>query len=471
LSSNTSILRKIREEKKAMEKFDIVIKNCEVLQPDLSILSNAMVGIRNGHIVSVKSFSSTIASYEADETIDGDGKLAMPGFVDGHTHATQQLLRGSVVDELPMVWTRILVPFENELTPNDVYNGTRLFCIENLRAGITTFADAGGPHMESVARAAVETGIRGVISRSTMDTGDLIPDSMKETVRDAISRTEKLYKDWHNKGNGRIHIWFALRQAMTSTPELMEAVSKRSKHYQTGVHIHLAEHLAEVAHCLTNYKMRPAEWFDSFGILGPNVIAAHSVRLSDKEVILMSERKANAVHCPHSNLGNHGFSKTPLLMALGVNIGLGTDGIAGTRLNMFEPMRLLKFAMQARFGIDINDPLAMPALDTLRMATQGGAQAVMMGDEIGKLQEGLKADIILLDLNKPHLSPTAHLPKTIATVAGPDDITDVIVDGILLIKDKEFLHIDEEKIRHDAGKSLLEVGKRANLELQSPYVG
>lgn len=454
-----------------MDKFDVVILNCQVLKSDFSILSDATICIRNGRIISIKEGAPASGSYKADDTLDGNGKLAMPGFVDGHTHAAQQLLRGSVIDELPMVWTRILVPFESALTPNDVYKGARLFCIENLKAGITTFADAGGPHMESVARAAKEIGNRSVITRSTMDCGELIPDSMKESTHHAIDRTEKLYKDWNNEGNGRIKIWFGLRQAMTSTPELMEAVSERSKHYQTGVHTHLAEHLAEVAHCLTNYKMRPAEWFDSFGLLGPNLLAAHSVRLSDKEIILMSERNANVVHCPHSNLGNHGFSKTPLLMALGVNIGLGTDGIAGTRLNMFEPMRMLKFAMQARFGIDINDPLAMPALDTLKMATQGGARAVMMGNEIGKLEEGMKADIILLDLNKPHLSPTAHLPKTIATVAGPDDVTDVIVDGKLLIKDMSFLHLDEDEIRHEAGKAMLSVGKRANLSLEFPYVG
>jgi 5-methylthioadenosine/S-adenosylhomocysteine deaminase len=216
--------------------------------------------------------------------------------------------------------------------------------------------------------------------------------------------------------------------------------------------------------------MRPTEWFDSFGLLGPNLIAAHSVRLSDKEILLMSERKANVVHCPHSNLGNHGFSKTPLLMALGANIGLGTDGAAATRLNLFEPMRLLKYAMQARFGVEINDPLALPALEALKMATQGGARAVGMGKEIGKLEAGMKADIILLDLNKPHLSPTAHLPKTIVTAAGPDDVTDVIVNGMLLIKDKKFLNLDEEQIRRDAGVALMNVGKRANLRLESPYI-
>lgn len=450
-----------------MTEYDLIIRDCRILLPDLTVLPNANLGIKAGRITSIEPGP---ISADAHETIDGSGKLAMPGFVDAHTHAAQQLLRGSVVDELPMVWTRILVPFESNLTPEDVYKGALLFCIENLKAGTTTFADAGGPFMESVARAAVETGIRAMITRSTMDSGDSIPDSMKESTQDAIRNSEQLYRDWHNAGDGRIHIWFSLRQAMTSTPELMEAVAQRSKELGTGVHIHLAEHLAEVAHCLTNYKMRPAEWFDHFGLLGPNLIAAHSVRLSDKEILLMAERKANAVHCPHSNLGNHGFSKTPLLMALGVNIALGTDGAATTRLNLFEPMRMLKYAMQARHGVEINDPLALPALDALKMATQGGARAVMLEKEIGKLEVGMKADIILLDIDKPHLSPTAHLSKTIVTAAGPDDVVDVIVDGRLIIHDKQFLHLDEEKIRREAGSALMKVGERANLSLESPYL-
>ncbi len=454
-----------------MTKLDLLIRNCHVLLPDFSILPNAYIGIHSNRIAWIDTKEPAKDAYEAGEVIDGTGKLAMPGFVDGHTHASQQLLRGSVVDELPMVWTRILVPFESNLTPEENYKGALLFCIENLKAGTTTFADAGGPHMESVARAVVETGIRAAIAPSTMDSGEVVPDEMKNSTREAIRLTEQLYKDWHDSGDERVKIWFGLRQAMTSTPDLLQAVAEQSKNYQTGVHIHLAEHLAEVAHCLTNFKMRPAEWFDSFGLLGPNLIAAHSVRLSDREILLMSERKTNAVHCPHSNLGNHGFSKTPLMMALGINIGLGTDGVAGTRLSMFEPMRLLKFAMQARHGIDINDPVALPALETLKMATQGGAKAVMLEDEIGTLEVGKKADIILLDINRPHISPTAHLPKTVATKAGPDDVADVIVNGNLIIKDRQFLHLDEEKIRREAGEAMLAVGKRANLEMALPFTG
>ena len=453
-----------------MIEYDILIRGCQLLRPDLSVLSDAMVGVRDSRIVTIESRTQVPDSVSAREIIDGAGKIALPGFVDAHTHAAQQLLRGSVVDEMPMVWSRILVPFETQLTPAEVYAGARLFCLENLKAGTTTFADAGGPHMASVAQAAVETGIRGSITRSTMDAGDFVPAAMKETPQEAIRRNEELYEAWHGQGDDRIHIWFGIRQAMTSTPALMEAVAGRSQELNTGVHIHLAEHIAEVAHCLTNHKMRPAEWFDSFGLLGPNVIAGHSVRLSDAEVLLMSERGTNAVHCPHANLGNHGFSKTPLMMALGVNIGLGSDGAAASRFNMFEPMRLLKYSVQARHGLEIHDPLALPILETYKMATQGGARAVQRQHEIGTLEVGKKADILLLDLDQPHLSPTAHLPKTLCMSAGPGDITHVIVDGNLLIKDGEFLHLDEMEIRREAGAALLKVGRRANLALTQPYL-
>ena len=453
-----------------MPEFDLLIQDCHVLLPDFTILPNAAIGIKDSRIALIESESSAAGSYTSREILDGDGKLAMPGFIDAHTHAAQQLLRGSVVDELPMVWTRILVPFESNLTPEDVYKGALLFCIENLKAGTTTFADAGGPFMDMVARAAVDTGMRGLVTRSTMDCGNDIPDGMKEDTQTAIRNCEQLYKDWNGAGEGRIRIGFGLRQAMTSTPALLEAVAARSKEFNATVHIHLAEHIAEVAHCLTNYKLRPAEWFDHFGLLGPNLIAAHCVRLSDKEILLLAERGANPVHCPHSNLGNHGFSKTPLMLALGMNIALGTDGASATRLNLFEPMRLLKFAMQARHGVDINDPLALPAQEVYKMATQGGAKAVMQEKEIGKLETGMKADILLLDVDRPHLSPTAHLPKTIVTAAGPDDVCDVIVDGKLLIHNREFLNLDEERIRYNAGQAMLEVGRRANLSLESPYL-
>jgi 5-methylthioadenosine/S-adenosylhomocysteine deaminase len=453
-----------------MPDFDLIIRNCRVLQPDFSVVNGAAICVQNDRIVKIETNPALANAIQAKVTLDGTNKLAMPGLVDGHTHAAQQLLRGSVTDEMPMIWTRILVPFESNLTPEDVYAGAMLFCLENLKAGITTFAEAGGPHMEGVAQAAVETGIRACITRSTMDTGAAIPAAMKDTTEQAIAKTESLYKNYHLAGEGRVRIWFGLRQAMTSTPQLLEAVSTRSKELKTGVHIHLAEHLDEVSYCLTNYHLRPAEWFDSFGLLGSNLIAAHSVRLSDREVKLICERHVNVVHCPRSNLGSHGFSKTPLLMALGANIGLGTDGASGNRLDLFEQMRLLKSAVQARYGIEINDPIALPALETLRMATQGGARAVMLENEIGTLEPGKKADIILIKLDAPHLSPTANIAKTIASVACADDVNDVIVNGRLILKNRQFVTLDEAAVRHNAALALGRIAKKINLNLDASFL-
>ncbi len=450
-------------------KFDLIIRNVHALLPDLSVMPGATLGIMADRISWIETDQTAAKTMAAIVEIDGTHKLAMPGMIDGHTHAAQQLLRGSVTDEMPMVWSRILVPFESSLTPEDVYAGAMLFCIENLKAGITTFAEAGGPFMESVAEAAIKSGIRACITRSTMDTGVFIPDTMLETTNEAIERTETLYRDYHRTGDGRIHIWFSLRQAMTSTPDLVAGVTQRAKELTTGVHIHLAEHLDEIAHCLTKYQMRPAQWFDSFGLLGPNLIAAHSIRLSDEEVKLVSERGVNIVHCPRSNLGNHGFGKTPLLKVLGANIALGTDGASGTRLDLFEQMRLLKSSTHARYGIEINDPMSLPALDLLEMATQGGAKAVMQADDLGTVEVGKKADLILLNLDAPHLSPTAHLPKTIVMAAGPDDVNDLIVNGKWLIRDHKFIHLDEEEIRFTAGQALKRVSEKAGLDIRAGY--
>ncbi len=452
-----------------MPNYDLIIRGCQVLQPDLSVLSGATVCIDRDRIARIETGPAADDECTGQVEIDGRGKLVMPGMIDAHTHAAQQLLRGSVTDEMPMIWARILVPFESSLTTEDVYAGAMLFCVENLKAGITTFADAGGPHMEAVAQAAVETGIRACITRSTMDTGAFIPDSMLETAAQAVANTEALYRNYHQSGDGRVHIWFGLRQAMTSTPELVECVAQAAKELNTGVHIHLAEHLDEVSHCLTHYGMRPAQWFDTFGLLGPGLIAAHSIRLSDEEVKLVSERQANVVHCPRSNLGSHGFGKTTLFKALGANIALGTDGASGNRLDLFEQMRLLKSATHARYGIEINDPMSLPALDTLKMATQGGARAVMQQDEIGTVEVGKKADLILLNLNAPHLSPTAHLPKTIVTAAGPNDVNDVIVNGRWILKDRKFLGLDEAEIRHQAGQAMQRVSKKAGLSVANGY--
>jgi 5-methylthioadenosine/S-adenosylhomocysteine deaminase len=209
--------------------------------------------------------------------------------------------------------------------------------------------------------------------------------------------------------------------------------------------------------------MRPAEWLDSLGLLGPNVLAAHCVVLSDEEVQLLIERETIPVHCPRSNLHSHGFPKTPLFLSLGSAIGMGSDGASSSAINLFESGRLLKSATQARYGLPINDATVLPVEDVLRMWTSGGARALMLQDRIGTLEVGKKADIILFDAQGAHMSPTHNLLRTLVMCVRPEDVTDVMVDGVVLMRDRQLTEIDEAEILAKAEVHLESVARRAGL--------
>lgn len=440
---------------------DLLITDTDAVMPDLTLRPGTAIAIQGEEIVAIGDTSSLESSYLPKTRLKGVGKIAMPGLVDAHTHACQHLLRGRITDEPPMIWVRFLVPYESALEPEDVYWSAMLCCVEMIRAGITSFADSGGRHMGQVARAVQQMGLRACITRSTMDSAGFVPANMKDSAQDAVAKIEALYRQWHGKANDRIHIWFALRQVMTSTPELVLGVAEAARRYGTGVHIHLAEHLREVEHCVVNYRMRPAEWLDSLGLLGPDVLAAHCVVLSDREVQLVTERGTIPVHCPRSNLHSHGFPKTPLFLSLGSPIGMGSDGASSSALNLFESGRLLKSATQARYGLPINDATVLPVEDVLRMWTSGGARALMLQDRIGILEVGKRADIILVSHQGPHMTPTHSLVRTLVTCAAPGDVTDVIVDGAILMRDRILTQVDEAEIVAKATEHMHAVAQRA----------
>jgi 5-methylthioadenosine/S-adenosylhomocysteine deaminase len=296
-----------------------------------------------------------------------------------------------------------------------------------------------------------------------MDTGDLMPPQMKEPTDVAIRKTEELYDAFNGSANDRIHIWYGIRSAMTSTPDLATRVAAGARERNTGMHSHLAEHLAEVEYCFHKYGKRVAEWFDSFGLLRPGFIGAHAVRLRDEEIFLLSERGASVVHCPRSNLHSHGFPKTTTLLMAGVNVAVGTDGASGNALNLFESARLLKSAIQAFFGININDPITLSVQDILCMMTIAGARALMLEEDIGTLEVGKKADIILLDFERPHLTPTYDRVGTLVMAGQAADITDVVVDGRVLMENRALRYLDEEAIIAKVKEHLLTIRQRAGL--------
>ena len=444
-----------------MENYDIVIKNCQVLQPDMTISGECSVAIKDSWIRKIGSAEEIAAAGTAAQTLDGKGKLLMPGLVDGHTHTCQQLLRGRVADEYPMIWTRFLVPFESNLQPEDSYVSGQLACLEMIKNGTTAFAESGGVHMDRVADAVIESGMRAAIAKSTMDMGNAITGAMKETAQEAIDNTIDLYKRYQGAGDGRIDIWFAIRQVMTCSRELISMVGENAKKYHTGIHAHLCEHKDEVSFCLQNYKKRPAQFLEKMGILGPNLLTAHNVMLSDADISIMAERGVKIIHCPRANLANHGFPKTPQILEAGASVGLGCDGAAPSNLDLFDEIKVLRYAMIGYWGLPSFNPVVMPCAKLLEMATQGGANAIGHGDILGTVEEGKKADLNLLNIDQPHILPTQNLLNTIVDAASSHDVTDSIINGKLVMKDREVLTLDEEKIMFEADRHMKEIIKRA----------
>lgn len=437
---------------------DLLIKNCQLLKPDMSISASCSVAVQGIRISGIFSAGDEVPA--ASEVIDGTGKLLMPGLVDGHTHCCQQLLRGSVADEYPMIWTRILVPFESNLKPEDSYVSGQLACLEMIKYGTTAFADSGGVFMNRVADAAIESGMRAAIAKSTMDMGNAITGAMKETREEAVENTEALYHAYNGADNDRIRIFFAIRQVMTCTPELITMVKERAAALHTGIHAHLCEHRDEVSFCLQNYKMRPAEFLDSLGVLGPNLLTAHNVLLSEHDIHIMAERGVKIIHCPRCNLTNHGFPKTPQILEAGASVGLGTDGAAPCNADLFEEMKVLRYGSQAFWGLASFDPVVMTCKALLRMATQGGANALGYGPRLGTIEVGNLADMILVDIEQPHIMPTQNLTNTLVGAASGRDVTDSIINGKVVMRNRQVLTLDEEKIMADAKQHLREVLSR-----------
>ena len=440
--------------------YDLIIKNCSVMMPDFSIKKEQDILIQDSFIVKI---TDTDDGYESKEVLNGKNKLVMPGLVDGHTHTCQQLLRGRTANEYPMVWTRILVPYESSLTPEDCYWSAKLACLEMIKSGTTAFAESGSTHMGDVANAVIESGMRAALARSTMDIGDAIPDCMKESSELNILHTEALYDKYQVPGDGRVDIWFAIRQVMTCSPELIREIGKEARRLKTGIHAHLCEHKDEVSFCLQHYQKRPAEFLDDMGVLGPNLLTAHNVVLSERDIDLLGERNVKLIHCPRANYANHGFPKTPRILQNNMSLGLGCDGASRPNLSLFAEMKHLLYGTMAFWGIPIFDPDIICAKDLLKMVTVGGARALQHEAELGTIEEGKKADLITINLMQPHLTPTHNLLNTLVDCAAEHDVTDSVINGKIVMRDRNVLTMNEEEIIKECSKRMKQIAERSGI--------
>ncbi len=368
--------------------------------------------------------------------IPGKGKVVVPGLVNLHNHAAMCLFR-SFADDLPLMdWLENkILPAEAKLTGEDVFWGTSLALLEMLRGGTTTFVDMYY-YMDDVARACIDSGIRAVLSHGIVGVNSRIGNITLEGAKNFA-------KNWHNTGNGRITTMLGPHAPYTCPPEFLKIVLKETEDLNKPYHIHLAESRKELKEFQETYRKTPVGLMQEIGLLDRPVLAAHCVHILDEDIDILVSHGVGISHNPGSNLKlGSGIAPLAKLLETNARVGLGTDGAASNNnLDMFEEIRLASLLQK---GIN-EDPTLVSAEDALGMATRGGSRALNM-DNIGVLKEGNKADLALINFNKPHLQPHENTVANIVYSASANDVETVIVNGNIVVENGHVLTLDEEKI-------------------------
>ncbi|MBM7867054.1 amidohydrolase family protein [Heliobacterium gestii] len=376
------------------------------------------------------------------QVIDARNKAVLPGLVNAHTHAAMTLFR-SYADDLPLMrWLNEKIwPAEANLTGDDVYWGTLLAAAEMLKSGTTVFADMYF-FMDRVAEAVAESGMRGHLSRG------MISVAGEANGNKGMTESEALFSDWNNGAGGRVRVWLGPHAPYTCNPDYLKKVMALADRLGTGLHIHLAETRTEVEDMKKQYGKSPIELMDSIGFFERPVLAAHCVHLSEAEEEILVAKKVGVAHNPESNMKlASGIAPIESLRRRQAVIGLGTDGASSNNnLDLIEEMRQAAFLQK----VNLFDPTAMPAYAVLEMATIGGARALGWDDAIGSLETGKRADIVIVNMDQPHLCPDFDPVAHLVYSARGSDVETVLVDGKILVQEGKLTQLNEKQIMEEA---------------------
>ena len=424
---------------------DLLLTNGTILPlaPGSKPISEGALAIIDGRIVAVGAKAQVESFFEAAKTIDARGGLIMPGLVNAHTHAAMSLFRG-LADDLPLkTWHEdYIFPAEKKWVNEDfVYWGTLLAIAEMIRSGTTTFAD-GYFFEEEAARAVQQSGMRAFLGKGILD----FPTPDSSSPSETLKRFERLIQA--HSGSALIHPTLFPHSVYTCSPDLLRQCRGFADRHGVPLTIHLAETKMELEEVLRKYGKRPVNHLKSLGLLSSSLIACHCVWLTEPEMDLLARQGVKVVHNPESNMKlASGVAPIPELLARGVTVALGTDGCASNNnLDIFKEMdSAAKLNKIYRL-----DPTLMPSNVVLEMATLGGAKVLGLEREIGSLEVGKKADIIILDLHRPHLQPIYNISSHLVYSATGADVRDVIIDGKPVMQDRKLLTIDEETVLRKA---------------------
>jgi 5-methylthioadenosine/S-adenosylhomocysteine deaminase len=405
---------------------------------------------------------STFGPFQG-ERILADRFVCIPGFVQTHIHLCQTLFRG-IADDLELLdWLRLrLLPLEAAHSASSMRASCLLGIMELLRSGTTTIMDMGSVrHEEEVVRALVESGMRAFVGKSMMDVNDLYP-PLRESTREAITSTRHQAELWHMSERGRIRYAAAPRFILTCSDTLLRETSELISSFPGMLmHTHAAENQMEMKSVLQRCGKGNIEHFHALGILAPSTCLAHCIWLDANEISIMSESEAKVLHCPSSNLKlGSGIADIPSYLRRGISVSLGSDGAAcNNTLDMFQEMRLAALIQTPRHGVR-----ALKADEVFAMATLDGAEALGLEKEVGSLEPGKKADLVLLDLSRSwnSLSDERNVYSDIVYACSPENVQSVMIEGKWVYRDKQFSFLDEGSIVLGGKKELRSLLSRLN---------
>ncbi len=412
----------------------ILIKNISYLDiEEEKIVDKADIFIEENKI---KKIGENL-DQKADQVLDGENKLLTPGFVNAHTHLGMSYFRNYADDLALMDWLENEIwPIEAKLNAEDIYWSSMLSIIENIKSGVTSFCDMYY-EMDRVGDAAIEAGIRGVLTRGMTDVDGKGEEKLQEF--------DDLYNNYHEKSNGRIRVVPAPHAIYTCSTEFLKEIAKRSlERYDSLIHIHLSETLTEVENSKKEYGMTPIEYVNSLGLLDSQIIAAHCVHITDEEIELVKDKKFYPVYNPSSNLKlASGFTPVDKLLKNNITMALGTDGDSSNNNQDFvEEMHIGGIVNKA---VTMNEK-AVPAIEILKMATINGAKTLGF-EKLGLVKENYLADLTIFDLNSNSFTPRNNLISALVYSANSSDVESVICDGKFIMKNRKIVNVDEEKIR------------------------
>ena len=419
----------------------ILVKNCSMIPmtEEKTFVSNTSIGIEN-EIISF--IGETPSDFVPDRILNGYNKVVLPGLVNSHTHIPMSLLRNYADDLALEEWLfKKVMPIESKFTENDIYWGSMLSISEMLLSGTTCFNDMYYM-MDEEAKAVETTGIRAVLGIGIVGT------SVENN--DRFNRALQFHKDWYNQANGRITTNVAPHAIYTCSKECLIESMKIAKSMEVPLHIHLSESQKEVEDSIQKYGKTPIQYLNDLGFFEIPTLAAHCVHVTEQDIDILANNKVTVLHNPSSNLKlASGIAPIQKMMDAGINIALGTDGAASNNnQNMFEEIHFASLLGKS----SALDPVAISSFDALHLATRNGARALNLFDNIGTIEVGKKADLMIINVDKPHFYPYHNLISAMVYSAQASDVESLIVNGEILMERSELKTIDLKEVYFEIDK-------------------